>query len=194
MVSMNEFGRKTVRKIDLRLAEREGTLSNPYSHNGPNRLLRHRLSAVTGKIDDNLLERMIHLGFNPENLAAVHYAPIAEVAWASGRVTQFEQVFAISAALSSDLLQSPPAFDLFQSWLTERPDKALWSLWEDYMTERLAISKTASDEQFGQRLYETATCVALASGGLLDQGEICVSEQRVLDRIARVYNLQAVRR
>ncbi|MFN8705035.1 MAG: hypothetical protein ACK50J_00015 [Planctomyces sp.] len=190
MVSMNEFGRKTVRKIDLRLAEREGTLSDPDSRKGPSRLMRHCLSAITGKIDDNLLERMIHLGFNPENLGAIHYAPIAEVAWANGRVTQFEQVFAISAALSSDLLQSPPAFDLFQSWLAERPHKALWSLWEDYMTDRLAISRSASDEQFGQRLYETASRVALASGGLLDLGEICIAEQRVLDRIARVYNLQ----
>jgi hypothetical protein len=190
MVNMNEFGRKTIRKVDLRLADRERRSSGLGSQTAQSRLMRHRLSSVTGTVDENLLERLIHLGLHAENLEALRFAPIAEVAWASGRVTQFEQVSAINAALSSDLLSDPAAFDLFQSWLATRPDKALWSLWEDYMSDRLARADESREAEFGRRLYEAATRIALTSGGLLDQGDICVAEQRVLDRIARVYRLR----
>ena len=129
------------------------------------------------------------LGFNEDNLDAIRYAPIAEVAWAKQKVTQFEQVFAVSAALSSDMLKVPVAFDLFQSWLLKRPEKTLWSAWEQYTADRMARLDQVKEREFGRRLHEIATRVALASGGLLDQGEICIAEQRVLDRIARVYNL-----
>ena len=45
--------------------------------------------------------------------------------------------------------------------------------------------------KFGEQLYQLAVRVALASGGLLNQGEICAGEQRVLNRIAGVYGLDA---
>ena len=189
MVMLNNFGRKTSRKVDLRLAQREGTLLKLYSQRVHHDLMRHRLSAITGAMDNSLLERLIELGFDSENLEAIRYAPIAEVAWASGKVTQLEQVFAVGAALQSDMLNAPMAFELFQSWLAKRPDKALWSLWEDYTLDRLSCSGQSHAEEFGQRLYEVASRIALASGGLLDHGDICGTEQRVLDRIARVYGL-----
>lgn len=189
MVMLSNFGRNINRKVDLRLAQREGTLLKLYSHRVHHDLMRHRLSAMTGTMDNNLPERLIELGFDSESLEAIRLAPIAEVAWASGRVTQLEHVFAVSAVLSSDMLNAQTAFELYRSWLAKRPDTALWSLWEDYTMNRLACSTHSQEAVFGQRLYEVAARVALASGGLLDQGEICSTEQRVLDRIARVYKL-----
>lgn len=189
MVNTNSLSRKTSRKIDLRLARCESTLLEPGSHRIQYAIRRQRLSAITGTMDDELLDQLLDLGFSEDNLEAIRYAPIAEVAWASGKVTQFEQVFAVSAALSSDMLNAPIAFDLFQSWLTSRPDKALWSVWEQYTVDRMSISDRTREQEFGRRLYDVATQVALASGGLLNQGEVCVSEQRVLDKIARVYGL-----
>jgi hypothetical protein len=188
MVMQNNFGQNISRKVDLRLAQREGTLLKLYSHRVHHDLMRHRLSAMTGAMD-NLLERLIELGFDLENLEAIRLAPIAEVAWASGSVTQLEPVFAVSAVLSSDMLNAPIAFELFQLWLAKRPDRALWSLWEDYTTDGLARSQHAQEEEFGKRLHQVASRVALASGGLLNQGDICGTEQRALDRIARVYRL-----
>jgi len=189
MVMLNNSGRKISRKIDLQLAHSEGALLKLYSRRVHHDPLLHRLSAITCAMDSNLLERLIELGFDSENLEAIRYAPIAEVAWASGKVTQLEQVFAVSAALSADTPDAPMAFELFQSWLAKRPDKALWSLWEDYTSDCLADVRKSGEEQFGQQLYAFALRVACASGGLLDQGDICVSEKRVLDRIARVYKL-----
>lgn len=189
MVNTNNLSRMTNRKIDLRLAKCDNNLPDLPSHRMKHAMTRQRLSVITGTTDDDLLDQLVDLGFNEDNLQAIQYAPIAEVAWANGKVTQFEQVFAVSAALSSDMSKVPVAFDLFQSWLLKRPDKALWSLWEQYIVDRMARLDQAKERDFGRRLHEIATRVALASGGLLDQGEICIAEQRVLDRIARVYNL-----
>jgi hypothetical protein len=189
MVNTNNLSRKTNRKIDLRLARSERILSDQSSHRIKHAMTRQRLSVVTGTTDEDLLDQLVDLGFSEDNLEAIRYAPIAEVAWASGRVTQFEQVFAVSAGVSSDMLNVPVAFDLFQSWLVKRPDKTLWSAWEQCTVDRMSRSGQAKEREFGRRLHEIATRVALASGGLLDQGEICIAEQRVLDRIARVYNL-----
>ena len=189
MVNTNRLNRETRRKIDLRLARSESDFPGPSSHRMKSAMTRQRLSAITGTSDEDLLDQLVDLGFNEDNLQAIRYAPIADVAWANGKVTQFEQVFAVSAALSSDMLKVPAAFDLFQSWLLKRPDKALWSVWEQYTVDRIARLDQAKEREFGKRLHEIATRVALASGGLLDQGEICIAERRVLNRIARVYSV-----
>lgn len=189
MVNTNSLSRKTSRKIDLRLAKCDSNLPDHPSHRMKHAMTRQRLSVITGATEEDLLDQLVDLGFNEDNLEAIRYTPIADVAWANGKVTQFEQVFAVSAALSSDMLKAPVAFDLFQSWLLKRPDKALWSVWEQYTVDRIARLDQAKEREFGRRLHEIATRVALASGGLLDQGEICIAERRVLDRIARVYSV-----
>lgn len=194
MVNTNRLDRETSRKIDLRLAKCDSDFAEPFAHRMKTAMTRQRLSAITGTTDEDLLEQLLDLGFTEDNLESLRYAPVAEVAWANGKVTQFEQVFAVSAALSSDMLKVPVAFDLFQSWLLKRPEKTLWSVWEQYTIDRIARSDQTKEQEFGRRLHEIATRVALASGGLLDQGEICIAEQRVLDRIARVYNLSTCSR
>ena len=81
------------------------------------------------------------------------------------------------------------AVDLYLSWLRQRPDPSLWALWEDYTRVQLPKREIAANQQLGKQLLDLATGVALASGGLLDAGNICATEQKVLDRIARVYGL-----
>ena len=80
-----QFWSKTSRKVDWRLAQCEGALLKLYSHRDHHDLMRHRLSAITGAMDNSLLERLIDLGFDSETLEAIRYAPIAEVAWPAER-------------------------------------------------------------------------------------------------------------
>lgn len=189
MVALNKLGRKSVRKVDLRLAHREGVFREQFRHDILRERQRGRLSAITGVTDEILIERIISQGFNADNIDAMRYAPIAEVAWASGRVTEREHVLAVRPAFSEDLLYEPKAVNLFRSWLSQRPSPTLWSLWEDFTADLLNRCEDDHEKTFGEQLHQLATRVALASGGLLDQGDICTGEQNVLDRIARVYGL-----
>lgn len=190
MVISSNFSRKTVRKVDLRLAHLDAASRDKVIHDAEWRRQRDRLAAVTGTTDDSLLDWMIEQGFGPENLEALRYIPVAVVAWASGRVTEREEVIAMTPALTSELFHVPEASRTFQSWLSKKPSAELMSLWEHYTIDLLNRGDFAAEQQFGQQLYQLANRIALASGGLLNQGDICAGEQRVLNRIAKVYGLR----
>ena len=78
---------------------------------------------------------------------------------------------------------------LFKSWLQIRPHANLMAAWEDFVDLRLRTESGDDELSFGQNLLQQATRVALASGGLLDQGDICAGERIVLNRIARAYGI-----
>lgn len=189
MVAVNKFSRKTVRKVDLPLALEDRVTRDQLQQDVLRDRQRSELMAVTGSTDIRLIEQMIDLGFHPGHVGALRYAPIAAVSWASGRVTDREHIIAVSPTLTEELFHEPQAAELFRSWLSTRPSEVLWTLWEDYTKDAFSRGDAAAMRQFGEQLYRLATRVALASGGLLNQGDICLGEQRVLKRIADVYQL-----
>ena len=87
MVASRHSVRKSLKQIDLRLAHADYAMRDQFRHDVLRERQRGRLAAITDVIDENLIERMIRMGFNSDNVDAIRYAPIAEVAWASGRVT-----------------------------------------------------------------------------------------------------------
>lgn len=189
MVAVNKFSRKTVRKVDLPLALEDRVTRDQLQQEVLRDRQRSELMAVTGSTDVCLIEQMIDLGFTSDNVAAIRYAPIAAVSWASGRVTDREHIIAVSPTLTDELFHEPQAAELFRSWLSTRPPEALWTLWEDYTRDAFQRGDAAALRQFGIQLHGLATRVAMASGGLLNEGDICLGEQRVLKRIADAYHL-----
>lgn len=187
MVALKKVGRKVSRKIDLRLAQREDASLEGSRH----RVLMNDLGVVAGTNNESLLTRMIALGMDCENLSALRCLPIARVAWGSGKVTEHERLLAMSLTLSSGAIHEVAAVQMFRGWLKDRPSDALWSLWGDYISELQSLG-AGSDKVEAEKIYQIATRVALASGGLLDQGGICGGEQRVLDEIAQTYMLDKV--
>lgn len=188
MVPLKHHSRKASQLVDLQVAKQARV--------GPEQVLQDarfgsqtsQLAAATGINNEILLKQMLAQGLQPSNIVALKYGPIAEVAWASGRVTTSEYVRAMMPMFTAELFDSPEAVDLFRSWLTTRPSKALWALWEVYVRERRAIHNTATEWDFKLRLYGLAEKVALASGGIMDQGDICPAERLALDRIANAYD------
>lgn len=189
MVSVNKFSRKTVRKIDLPLALADRVTCDRVQQMVLQDRQQKELMAVTGTNNVSLVERMIELGFHPGNVAALRFAPIAAVSWASGRVTDREHIIAVTPMLTDELFREPQAAQLFRSWLLNRPVDALWTVWEDFTTDALNHGDAAAMQKFGKQLYDLASRIALASGGLLNEGAICAGEQRVLNSIADVYQL-----
>lgn len=194
MVASKLNSRTARRLVDLKVSRHE-SLSGARFGGGVHSLSRLRQIAVASGVDNELLHRqMLDHGLTPQNFVALRYAPVAEVAWASGYVTNAEYVLAIKPMFSADLFKSPQATEKFRAWLKRRPTDGLWSLWEEYAYARRSEHHAAGDKEFGRRMHELATDVALASGGLLDEGDICHAERAVLDRIAAVYGLRGARR
>lgn len=189
MVSQYFPGRRARNLLDLKIHRFQESARSQWQTHLYSPVQLHQLTLATGIDDRGLLRRMLEHGLRADCVLALKYAPVAEVAWASGQVTKPEYVMAVRPVFSAELFQSQPATEMFRSWLRVRPAAGLWQLWEDYVKEATAHSRQPADRQFGQRLYDLAAEVALASGGLLDEGGICRAEQRVLDRIRVAYNL-----
>lgn len=190
MVSQNLPGRRARHLLDLNVRKFQRSAHSRWQTDVYSPVQLHQLSLTTGVEDRGLLRRLLDHNLRADNVLALKFAPVAEVAWASGQVTRPEYVMAIKPVFSSELFRSRPATDTFRTWLKARPAAGLWSLWEDF-ARASAGHHQAANRAFGQRLYDLATEVAWASGGLVDEGGICRAEREVLDRIRSVYDLRS---
>jgi len=191
MVSQNSPGRRARHLLDLKVRKFQNSAHSRWQTDVYSPVQLHQLSLTTGVEDRGLLRRLLDHNLRADNVLALKFAPVAEVAWASGQVTRPEYVMAIKPVFSSELFRSRPATDTFRTWLKVRPAAGLWSLWEDFARASASHHPQATNRAFGQRLYDLATEVALASGGLVDEGGICRAERRVLDRIWSAYDLRS---
>ena len=142
------------------------------------------------RVDDaELLRRVVELGLTRETGAAILLAPLVQVAWAEGEVTDREREVVFEIAASRGLEAGSPAGQQLEEWLDRRPSDALFDTALEVMKAGLAVFP--SDER-AQRIGEIVTgCrrVAEASGGsllrLLGIGSgIDEDEAVVLDAIA----------
>lgn len=188
MVALRHTSRKADKLAGLKFARREA--ERLRCNNPIHRFLRNRLAAVTSFDDPAVLDQLIRLGVRPESVRAFRYLPVAEVAWASGSVTSRERMLAMRPLFTKEVFGCSEAVKLFKSWLTTRPQASFMAAWEEFVALRLQSDADGSEAAFGKDMLGLATRVALASGGLFDQGEICAGERLVLDRIAKVYGIE----
>jgi hypothetical protein len=189
MVALKLGGRKAGRLVDLKVARHEVAFLDQFRRKQSTESHLRHLCNATGVSNELTLKQMRDHGVHSGNHVALKYAPVAEVAWASGRVTSAEYVLAMKPMFSVELIKSPEAVTLFGEWLTVRPPASLWTLWEDYIREARGAKHSTGLWACGCRVYDLAEQVALASGGVFDQGKICPAERLVLDRIISVYGL-----
>ncbi len=148
-----------------------------------------QLERVTGIDDPVLLERLRAAGFHESNVYALTWLPIAMVAWASDGVSADEVSAARLVNLYAMFTGNAESTQLFREWLREKPSDQLIKLWEDVISWQIDNLDDDSQTQTGAAVLYIARKVAEASGGLLGFGQISTAEQRVLNRIRKVYGL-----
>jgi len=151
--------------------------------------LRDEMREQCAGLDDEVLQRLLDVGFSGQDLSAITLAPLSVTAWASGSVSEQECEQAMLAIFDSPLSGNVHAIEMYRGWLRNRPPEFLLDLWSDYM---LATRDRHDEGQWrieGERLVRQAYRVAMASGGLLGFGKLCAAEQQILDRIVSVCSL-----
>lgn len=181
--------KKAHKLADLQVAKWMSTRRQKAEIEREREVLRAKLAEVTCVRDEQLLERLIQQGLGPGSVEALRFAPIAEVVWASGYVTDAERELALEVIESGKMLSTEEAVRVFRDWLKSAPSKDLWTTWEQCSSQWLHANDDIDRQRFGQFLHHLATRIAAASG----EGEkICSSERAVLHRISRVYQLDPV--
>ena len=151
---------------------------------------RQMLADATGFDDTELLDHLIDADLQATKVAALALVPLVFVAWADGTVTTAERQAVISEALHQGLMKQPLALNLIEEWLTHRPPKTLWDLWQEYAEAVKSSLEPQKARSLAEQILGQATAVANASRKTFDLKKISEAEQSVLDEIANLLSAQ----
>lgn len=145
--------------------------------------------AVKLQIDDPaLLRRIMALGVTLDTGAAFLLAPLVQVAWAEGGVTDREREKVLRIATERGIDPSLPAYAQLQEWLRTRPADAIFDTALEAIKTGLSILTPAERADRIKRIVDACREVASASGGLgrllgLGTG-VSSEEESILDAMA----------
>ncbi len=137
---------------------------------------RQKLSREAG-IDDETSDVLLGVGIGADELPALDWIPLVEVAWSDGEVDMPEREAILGAVESDGIAKGHPAHDLLLSWLEERPGSELLQAWQRHLS-----SADRSAEQRSE-ILDRARAVAQASGGMLGIGKVSGAESEALKTI-----------
>jgi hypothetical protein len=178
-----EYFRKHEAKLVQKLRER-GKLED----------IAAALAAMLQVDDPGLLHRIAALGVTLDTGAAFMLAPLVQVAWAEGTVTDRERETVLRLAVERGVEKTSPAYDQLVEWLRARPADELFDTAVEAIKVGLSVLSPEERADRVKRIVEACREVAAASGGglsrLLGLGTgVSSEEETVLDAIAA--NLRA---
>lgn len=145
--------------------------------------------AVKLQIDDPaLLRRIMALGVTLDTGPAFLLAPLVQVAWAEGEVTDREREKVLRIATERGIDPSSPAYTQLQAWLRKRPADAIFDTAVEAIKTGLSVLTAAERADRIKRIVDACREVASASGGLgrllgLGTG-VSSEEESILDAMA----------
>jgi hypothetical protein len=145
---------------------------------------RRQLGVQTGVADEEILQDLQDLGYKPETVMLLHLAPLVQMAWADGRVSERERALIVEAARARGVEADSPADRQLADWLTSRPSERLFDRTlraiRAFLQARPAGERQASEHE----LLSLCTAIASASGGLLGMGAVSAQERALLARLS----------
>ncbi len=147
--------------------------------------VRETLKEVTGIADDNVIDQIAAAGITAESLVAFSMIPLLSVAWADGVVQTNEKEAILKAAAENNLQPGTLSFGLLESWLKQQPPHELLDAWRGYIVEIKRAMEPSAFNQLKATILRRAEEIARSAGGFLGMAAISVSEQKVLDSLAK---------
>ena len=134
------------------------------------------------RIDDaELLHRVGELGLTQDTGAAILLAPLVQVAWAEGKVTDKERETVLRLAASRGIEKGSPAEAQLLAWLDHRPSDAVFQTAIEVIKSGLSHLSPQEREQRIASIVDACREVSEASGGIaksLGFGSGVSSEER----------------
>jgi hypothetical protein len=183
------------------LKERERGMEEDYVHKQDAKLIesireRARLQEIALALAEKLqvdepalLQRVIGLGLTRETGAAVLVAPLVQVAWADGEVTDREREVVLRLAAERGVAAGTPPHTQILAWLRERPAADLFDAAMEVLNVGFRVLPPTQRAERIRGLLEACEQVAEASGGLakllgLSRG-VSGEETEVLEELTR---------
>ncbi len=147
---------------------------------------RDAFREVVPNADDELLDRLMEMGLQPQTVLALVLVPLAAVAWADGRLEPRERQALLKAAEERGVKPGTPARQLLDTWLEHPPGTQLLDAWKRYVRTLYTGIEEKERRAVHSRILELARGVAQAAGGFLGMGaKISPAERAVLDEMEK---------
>jgi hypothetical protein len=158
--------------------ERERALEAAYFQNQDAKLLEKlresaRLEEVAVALAEKLqvdnpalLRQVMDFGVTRDTAPAFLLAPLVQVAWAEGAVTEQEHKTVLRLAGTRGVEERSPAHVQLLAWLRERPADALFDTATEVIKVGLSVLPPGEREERIMRIVQACHEVAEASGGL----------------------------
>jgi hypothetical protein len=144
--------------------------------------------AMKLQIDNpELLSRIIALGVTIDTGPAFLLAPLVQVAWAEGAVTDRERETVLRLAKERGIEPTSPAYAQLETWLSKRPADALFDAAIEAIKSGLSVLAPEERADRIRRIVDASRQVADASGGLsrlVGLGGVSNEEEALLDGMA----------
>jgi hypothetical protein len=135
----------------------------------------------------DLLRRVRELGVTVDTAPAFFAAPLLQVAWAEGKVTEKERDTVLRLARARGIEENSPAYAQLLEWLRVRPADAVFDTAVEVIKSGFAVLPPEEKEERIKRIVQSCHEVAMASGGglakLLGLGGVSSDEASILDSI-----------
>jgi hypothetical protein len=113
-----------------------------------------------------LLRRVMDLGVTLDTAPAFLLAPLVQVAWAEGEVTEREHNTVLRLAGTRGVEERSPAHAQLLKWLRERPPDTLFDTAMEVIKVGLSVLPSGEREERIKRIVQACHEIAEASGGL----------------------------
>jgi hypothetical protein len=146
---------------------------------------RQKLAEAAGVKDEQILSDLEQLGFTSDTVALLHIAPLVQVAWAEGNVSDRERELILKAAALRGIDEGSPAFVHLKDWLSRRPSEETFERILRVISALLESLPPQQRESGKADLLSYSNQIASVSGGFLGLGnKVSDEEEIVLNQIA----------
>jgi tellurite resistance protein len=144
---------------------------------------QRKLSESTGITNETILDELLDVGVTHSTIVAFFLLPLAQVAWADGKVDSAEATIVLNTAFALGYTTDNAGVQLLSSWLSTQPDDRLFTIWREHASELCKHLPQTSRHRLSQLLVERAMAVATATGGVLGIHKTSTAERRVIDHL-----------
>lgn len=148
----------------------------------------HKLSHVSGVLDQKVLLDLVQSGVTAESLLATRMIPMVVVAWSDHVISVEERTAILKAAAEDHITPGTAAYDLLQHWLHERPRKEVVNAWHEYIGELVKVAPPATVQELRARTSRLCQQVARASSGFWSSGSISPAKQQIIDEFVNAWD------
>jgi tellurite resistance protein len=141
------------------------------------------LSEKTGIVDQGILGELRALGYTEDTLKLLYLAPLVQVAWADGQLSDRERDLILEAARSRGIDADSSAGRQLKEWLASRPSEQMFAKTMHVIGALLEARPAAERETTERDLLSYASAIADASGGILGFGKVSAEERELIARI-----------